>query len=215
MGLLERLVSPNGRAAKVIEGQHPGGHHAGANENTPKPDLLPLSGEQEQLHMKQRCNILVAVTGTELDREIMTLACNVAQQKHGDVYAIYGIEVPRTLAVDAEMPDETQLAGDALERAAAVAQQLGVHIEPEIVQSRHFGQSLVDEAEAHHCALLVLGMPYKLSFGGNFTYGNTVEFALKNAPCRVWLVRGQAPEKADAKAEASERGVHPEQRVGV
>jgi nucleotide-binding universal stress UspA family protein len=65
---------------------------------------------------------------------------------------------------------------------------------PEIVQSRHFGQSLVDETKAHECALLIVGLPYQSGLGGHFDLGETAEYALKNANCRVWLVRGQRPE---------------------
>ena len=204
MGLLDRLVSPGGRAEKVIEGRHLRGNHVGASESTPKPDLLPLSEGQERERLSSGCNILVSLTGSDLDREVVTLACNAAKQKHAVAFAVYGIEVPRTLAVDAEMPDETRVANEALERAASVADQLNVHIEPEIVQSRNFGQSLVEEAEAHHCVLLIIGLPYNLGRNGGFDLDETVDYTLKNAPCRVWVVRGQPPRKVERPSEQAE-----------
>ncbi len=195
MGLLERLGFPTGQTAKIIDGQHPA--RASASGNTPKPDMLPLPDTGAGKGVVSKRNVLVALSGTDLDIEIITLACNLAKAKKSTVFAIYGIEVPRKLAIDAEMPVETQVAGTALERAAGLAEQLHVHIEPEIIQSRHYGQSMVDEANAHECALLILGLPYHIGLGGHFDLGETADFVLKNAPCRVWLVRGQRTEPAE------------------
>lgn len=199
MGLLERLGLPTGRAAKIIDGQHPEQLHTSGN--TPKPDMLPLEDGQNP---NPKRNVLVAINGHDLDCETMTMACNIAKTKKSSVYAIYGIEVPRKLAIDAELPEETEAASEALERAAAVADQMHMHISPEIVQSRNFGQSLVEEARAHECALVILGLPYHLGVGGHFDLGEAADYVLKNAPCRVWLIRGQRPENAD-RPERTER----------
>ena len=202
MGLLERLGFPTGHATKIIDGHHPGQLHTSGK--TPKPDMLPIpEGEDGQQAHGPR-NILVAVTGTELDNEVMTLACNLSKKKKGNVFAVYGIEVPRKLPIDAELPDQTEAASEALDQAAQVAEQISVRIEPEIIQSRNFGQSLVDEAIAHDCALLIVGLPYRLGVGGHFDLGDAADYVLKNAPCRVWLVRGQRKD-VEARPEQGER----------
>jgi nucleotide-binding universal stress UspA family protein len=154
-------------------------------------------------------NILVAVTGTPLDKELVSLACNIARQKKVEVFAVYGIQVPRTLPVDAEMPSETHQAREALEHAEALADRLNAHVEAEIIQSRHFGQSLVDEADNHGCALVVLGLPYRVGRQGHFDLDETADYVLKNAPCRVWIVREQPVEKND-KHEKGEKSSLPE-----
>ena len=202
MGLLERLGLPTGRATKIIDGLHPEQPHTSGN--TPKPDMLPLPAGEDGQRAHTKRNVLVAITGHDLDCETVTMACNIAKMKKAGVYAIYGIEVPRKLAIDAELPQETEAASEALERAAAVADQMHMRIDPEIVQSRNFGQSLVDEARAHECALVILGLPYHLGIGGHFDLGETADYVLKNAPCRVWLIRGQRPENAE-RAERTER----------
>ena len=161
----------------------------------PKPDMLPLEGDDGKNPYGKR-HIVVAITGQPLDTELVTLACNLAKVKKANVLAVYGIEVPRKLAIDAEMPQETAEAGRALDCAAQVADQMHLRIEPEIVQSRNFGQSLVEEARAHECSLVILGLPYHVGLGGHFDLGDTADYVLKNSPCRVWLVRGQQPEEA-------------------
>ena len=207
MGLLERLGFPTGHATKIIDGHHPG--HLHTSGKTPKPDMLPLPEDEDGQQVHRPRNILVAVTGTDLDNEVVTLACNLSKKKKGSVFAVYGIEVPRKLPIDAELPQQTQAAGEALEQAADVAEQSSVRIEPEIIQSRNFGQSLVDEAVAHDCALLILGLPYHLGVGGHFDLGEAADFVLKNAPCRVWLVRGPRAD-VEPRPETGERAERPE-----
>ncbi|HLZ24388.1 MAG TPA: universal stress protein [Ktedonobacterales bacterium] len=212
MGLFERLGFPAGHATKIIDGQHPIASHAGGGA-APKPDMLPLpEGDGgKQAHCNR--NILVAVSGKELDTELVTLACNLSKAKKGSVFVVFGIEVPRKLPIDAELPEETATASEALESAASVAQQVQVHVDPEIIQSRHFGQSLVEEAIAHECALLIVGLPYRIGLGGNFDLGETADYVLKNAPCKVWLVRGQRAELGEQR-EKSERSERP-QSIGA
>jgi nucleotide-binding universal stress UspA family protein len=189
VGLFGRLGFPAGRAAKIIDGQHP--DEMQPNGNVPKPDVLPLAEGEKRRNTQAKRNVLVAISGKGVDDEVISLACTVAKAKKVNVFVVYGIEVPRKLALDAEMPEETQSANEALDRASAIAEQLQVHVQPEIIQSRNFGQSLVDEAVAHECSLLVLGLPYQLGIGGHFDLGATVDYVLKNANCRVWMIRGQ------------------------
>jgi nucleotide-binding universal stress UspA family protein len=195
VGLLERLV-PQRKAAKVIDGLHLMENHPGANESTPKPnmkpDMMPLPNEQDPQCKK---NVLVVVTGSAQDRELVTLACTIAKTKKSQVYAVYGIEVPRTLPVDAEMAKESEQGNTALDSAVTVASQLNFPIEPEIVQSRSLGQSFVDVSDVHACSLIILGLPYRFGRSGQVCLDDTAQFVLKNAPHRVWMVRGEPQER--------------------
>jgi nucleotide-binding universal stress UspA family protein len=189
---------PVRRTPKVIDGRHP--RSTAASEDEVRPDLLPLPEGKGGPNGQSKRNILVAISGCPLDRELMTLACKVGQEKRAQIFAVYGIEVPRTKAIDDEMPELTDAAHQALSRAADVAEHMGVEIEPEIVQSRHFGHSLVDEAEAHDCALLIMGLPYRPGVGGQIVGSEALEYVLRNAPCKVWVVRGAPPEKTEQHA---------------
>lgn len=214
MSIFDRFSPASGRNAqtssevgKVIDGQHPG--REGIADSAMQPDMLPLPESGKGERATQPRSILVAVTGSEMDREIVSTACTLAEKKKVGVFAIFGIEVPRTLPVDDPMIDQTQRANDALDQAVTIAKKLNVSIEPEIVQSRHFGQSLLEESKEHNAVVIILGAPYHLQRDGQFDLGETAEYLLKNAPCKLWLVRGQQPgacgqpDRAERSAERS------------
>jgi hypothetical protein len=55
----------------------------------------------------------------------------------------------------------------------------------------------VDESDAHGCSLIILGLPYRFARSGQVCLDDTAQFVLKNAPHRVWLVRGEPPERTE------------------
>jgi nucleotide-binding universal stress UspA family protein len=210
VSILERLLSQNGRTTRM--NGHDSGHDADNGAQEPKMDMLPLSAAVDPNCAKYL--VLVSLTGAALDNQLMAVACSVAKTKQNvEVRAIYGIEVPRTLPVNAEMPEKTRQAEEALKNAAAIARKFDVTIGQDVLQSRHLGQSLVDASGAHGCALVIIGVPYHLGMNGEFELGETVDYLLKNAPSRVWVIRGQpgdvpaTPERAkeQAKEQAAAR----------
>ena len=62
-------------------------------------------------------------------------------------------------------------------------------LEPVLLQARDVGAAIVDEATERDADLLVLGLPYRKRFGGEFAIGRTIPYVLQNAPCAVWVVR--------------------------
>jgi hypothetical protein len=54
------------------------------------------------------------------------------------------------------------------------------------------------EAVEREADLLVVGLPYRKKFGGDFAIGRTVPYVLKNAPCAVWVVREPMPAEVHA-----------------
>jgi nucleotide-binding universal stress UspA family protein len=151
--------------------------------------------------------ILVPVNGNPTDDEAVALACEVARRGKGSVYAIYVIEVKRTLPLDVDLPPEAAKGDSVLARAEHVADELNVDLETEILQARDVGTAIVDEALERDIDLIVMGIGYKRKFG-EFDLGHTAPYVLKNAPCRVWLARA-APNVAVASGparSADERG---------
>jgi K+-sensing histidine kinase KdpD len=186
MSILERLgFHPGSRAADKVESNGELAHYSAVSRNT--GSSIAASGEASTTLR----NVLVAIHGDEMDEELVRLACQMVKPRKGRVFAVYGVEVPRTLAVDAALPEITEKAGPALEHAVEIAEQMNFEIEPEIVQARNYGHSLVDEAEAHECGLIILGIPYRTDRSGRFDPGEAVPYVLNQAKCRVWVIRGQ------------------------
>ncbi len=75
-----------------------------------------------------------------------------------------------------------------LDQAERVAEELDYEVDAELLQAREVGPAVVDEAIERGVDLIVLGVPYKKRFG-EFNLGKVAPYVLKNAPCRVWLVR--------------------------
>jgi len=63
-----------------------------------------------------------------------------------------------------------------------------VEIETSLLQARDIGAAIVDEAAQAQADTIVLGLPYRKRFG-EFEVGETATYVMKNAPCRVWIVR--------------------------
>jgi nucleotide-binding universal stress UspA family protein len=71
-----------------------------------------------------------------------------------------------------------------------------MRLDPVLLQARDVGAALVDEATERAADLLVVGLPYRKRFGGDFAIGRTIPYVLKNAPCAVWVVREPIVEEA-------------------
>ena len=67
----------------------------------------------------------------------------------------------------------------------SVAEAAHHPIETVLLQARDVGAALVDEASERGADLIVLSLPYRKRFGGDFAMGRTVPYCFKNAPCRV------------------------------
>ncbi len=139
--------------------------------------------------------ILVPVKGYATDEEAIRLACSLAKKDKGKVYAIYVIEVKRRLPLDVESDVDVQQGEKVLEDAEKFAEKADYSISSELLQAREVGPAIVDEAIERQVDLVILGTSYKRRFG-EFDPGRTIPYVLKNAPCRVWVLREPAPVEA-------------------
>jgi len=138
--------------------------------------------------------ILVPVDGSQASLEAVALACSLAKRNKGKVYAVYVIEVPRSLPLDAELTLEAEKGEAILDQAEQVAEEMDFQLEGELLQAREASHAVVDEAIERGVDAIVLGMEYKRPLG-EFQLGPTTQYILKHAPCEVWLCRRPAPVK--------------------
>jgi len=130
--------------------------------------------------------ILVPVGGTEVDEEVVKLACRLAKRDKGKVWAVSVVAVKRDLPLDAEIDSEIQNAEDVLDFVERAAEEEDSEVETDVLQAREAGPAIIDEAVEKGVSLILMGIKYKTRFG-QFSLGKVVPYVLKNAPCPVIL----------------------------
>jgi len=130
--------------------------------------------------------ILVPVTGTTADDEVMKLACQLAKKSKTKIWVIYVITVKRSLPLDAELEPDVRKAEEVLDHIATVAENEGYEVETDLLQSREAGATIVDEAVERGADLILMGVVQKRYFG-QYSLGNVIPYVLQNAPCQVIL----------------------------
>lgn len=157
--------------------------------------------------MIRASRILVPVNGNSTDREAVALACEIARRSKADVFAIYVIEVKRTLPLDVDLPPEAARGDAVLADAERVGHEWSVDLHSEILQARDVGTAIVDEAVERQVDLIVMGILYKRKFG-EFDLGTTATYVLRNAPCRVWVARAAPTVETPHQVEQAARIHH-------
>jgi nucleotide-binding universal stress UspA family protein len=140
--------------------------------------------------------VMLALNGGSSDARIVRLAADLARQSKAEIIAVHVVEIDWTLPLDADVAGSSEEAQRVLDVAEGVAEAGKQQLEPVLLQARDVGAAIVDEAIEREADLLVLGLPYRKRFGGDFMIGKTIPYILKNAPCAVWVVREPMPEEA-------------------
>ena len=139
---------------------------------------------------------VVALNGGPSDGRIVRLAAGVARQWKAKLVAVHVVEIDWTQPLDADVAGQSEEVQRVLDLAEETAEECNYVIEPVLLQARDVGAALVDEATEQEADILILGLPYRKRFGGDFAIGRTVPYVLKNAPCAVWVVREPMPEES-------------------
>ncbi len=132
---------------------------------------------------------LIALNGGPSDARIVRLVADLARLTKGELIAVHVVEIDWTLPLDADIAGRSEEVQRVLDSAETVAEESKVRLEPVLLQARDVGAAIVDEAVERDADLLVLGVPFRTRFGGEFAIGRTIPYVLQNAPCAVWVVR--------------------------
>jgi nucleotide-binding universal stress UspA family protein len=139
---------------------------------------------------------LIALNGGPSDARIVHLVAESARATKSEVIAVHVVEIDWTLPLDADIAGRSEEVQRVLDSAETVAEESKVRLEPVLLQARDVGAAIVDEAVERDADLLVLGVPFRTRFGGEFAIGRTIPYVLQNAPCTVWVVREPMSEEA-------------------
>lgn len=128
------------------------------------------------------------MTGASTDQDVLLLATTLARRFSSTIYAIYVIEVKRSLPINAEIRSEMERGEELLDRVEQFCDNAQVPVETEMLQAREVGPAIVDEAAERGVDTVLLGIPHRKR-PDEGELGSTASYVLKNAPCRVWLCR--------------------------
>ncbi len=172
-------------------------------------------------------SILVPLSGSELDDDIVQTAARLAAGEQTDaaaidratIEAVWIFVVPMSLPIDARLPEATIKRGrQALARAKAVGEEYtGVEVATATVRARRAGPAIVEEARRRGVEAIVLGAeePSRIRGGPRLGgrggplenyVGDTTKYVVNKADCRVIVTAPPAAEPAgdDRSAAAIE-----------
>ena len=136
---------------------------------------------------------ILALAGGTCDDRIVQLAAELGRAAQGELVGVHVVEVGWSMPLDADIAARSEEAQRILDRAEVTAETRKAKLEPVLLQAREVGAALVDEATEREADLLLVGLPYRKRFGGDFAIGRTIPYVLKHAPCEVWVVREPIP----------------------
>jgi basic amino acid/polyamine antiporter, APA family len=159
-------------------------------------------------------SILVPVFGSPLDDDIVGTAGRLASEdgEPGEggtvIEALYVLEVPMSLPLDARVPDD-RIAGArrALARAKEVGEEYeGVEVATAVVRARSVGAGIVEEARRRGVDAIVLAAEQPTRVRGGAILGgrggprerfvgDMTRYVVEKAPCRVILTAAPAGEE--------------------
>jgi nucleotide-binding universal stress UspA family protein len=139
---------------------------------------------------------VLALNGGPSDARIVRLVAEHARHNKAELIAVHVVEIDWTLPLDADIAGRSEEVQRVLDVAESVAEDYKITLEPVLLQARDVGAAIVDEATERGADLLVVGLPYRKRFGGEFAIGRTIPYILQNAPSAVWVVRDPMNEES-------------------
>ena len=134
-------------------------------------------------------SILVPIAPGYPSDEAMDFACRLAAERRASIVAFTAIQVPLDLPLDAELPEEVHEANEQLDEARAIGDSYGVRVIGRLARTRNIGRAIVDEAIRRQSEIIVMAGPrrVRLQTGRRQIFGDSVDFVLRHAPCRVMV----------------------------
>jgi basic amino acid/polyamine antiporter, APA family len=132
--------------------------------------------------------ILVPVVAGPEAREAIDLAARLAAERGATIVALRVVVVPMELPLEAELPAQDAEADRLLDEAREAASTYGVRTIERLLRARQAGRAIVEEAERRQAEIVVLGAPRGRH---RKIFGHTVDYVLKQAPCRVMVAAGR------------------------
>jgi APA family basic amino acid/polyamine antiporter len=132
-------------------------------------------------------SILVPVKPGRMSQEAVDFACRLAAQRRTRIVSLAVVVIPLEMPLDSTLPDEEAEAYEVLDAAHAIGELYGVDVVERLVRDRSAGRAIVNEAKRRGTEIIVMGAPRR-DRPRRTIFSDTVDYVLKNAPCRVMVV---------------------------
>lgn len=154
---------------------------------------------------------VMGLNGGPTDKLVVRVGCEFAKGRDVELIALHVVEVDWRHALDDEISSGNEVASAALDMAEAIAEKYRVTLRTQLLQARDVGAALVDEAAELGADVMLLGLPYRKRFGGDFAIGSTIPYVFQNASCAVIVIREPvaASEQRRAVTPADQRTAAP------
>ena len=162
--------------------------------------VLPYAPMGESSGPGQFARAVLGLNGGPTDPLVVGAAGRLGKQARTEVIAVHVIEVDWTHDLADVVPGSQQRASEVLDRAEAQAERNGLTLRTTLLQARDVGAAIVDEAAAVGADLIVLGLPSRTKFGGDFAMGRVIPYVLQNAPMAVLVVRSPIPSEPETSS---------------
>jgi len=146
---------------------------------------------------------MLGLSGGPTDSVVVHLGCQLSKAAGAELICVHVVEVDWTHELSEDIASSNERASSVLDLAEGIAEQYKVKVETSLLQARDVGAALVDEAIETGVDAIMMGLPYRKRFGGDFALGTTVPYILENAPCQVILLR----EAVASSEERREKGL--------
>ena len=132
--------------------------------------------------------LLVPVLPGQASDDALDVAATLATERGAQIVAVNVIEIPLELPLGSVVPELVAVADGELDEARAIGDSYGVNVIPRLLRARSAGQAIVEEAVRRDTEIIVIGAPRKdIGRRKRAVFGTTVDYVLKNAPCRVMV----------------------------
>jgi APA family basic amino acid/polyamine antiporter len=147
-------------------------------------DVHKIEHEQRPVDFKELAyrSALVPIFGTDVSARAMRSAAKLVGED-AEVDAVYVLQVPAQLSLDAGMEDEEEIGRDVLEAAKLAGRQAGLKVRTALIRTRNPGAALVDEARRRSSDVVYLATLHAPP--SERAIGPTAAYLLEERPCRI------------------------------
>jgi nucleotide-binding universal stress UspA family protein len=148
------------------------------------PRVIPLAAAKARRAVGAIKKIMVPTSGTLYSERGIELACRLGEEQKAEIYLVNVIEVPRTLPLEAPMPEAETRAEEVIKRGEEIVTLRGLPVKGEVKRGRVAGEEIIRAAKDWEADLIVMGIRSEIRMAQEIL-GRSSDLVLRRAPCEV------------------------------